>query len=55
MTESELRELIAEEILDMNFPQIDRHSRNVKHDMNLIIFEIAMNVREGQSDKVLVP
>lgn len=52
-----MREQIAEEILDMDFPVIERHSRNVKHDINLIIFEIAMRVREGKSDRagMLVP
>lgn len=57
MHEEVMREQIAEEILDMDFPVIERHSRNVKHDINLIIFEIAMRVREGKSDRagMLVP
>lgn len=58
MHEEVLREQIAAEILDMEFPVIQRHSRNVKHDINSIIFEIAMRVSEGQSDsaeKMRVP
>jgi hypothetical protein len=58
MHEEVMREQIAAEILDMEFPVIQQHSRNVKHDINSIIFEIAMRVREGVSDspeKIRVP
>jgi hypothetical protein len=58
MHEEVMREQIAAEILDMEFPVIQQHSRNVKHDINSIIFEIAMRVRGGVSDspeKIRVP
>ena len=47
MTEEEIRAEIASEILDMEFPEVARHSYNVRHMVNQIIFEIAMRVADG--------